>query len=138
MTHMHWGILGGMALAFSIQSAFAGNAWLVITSDPPGATIAVDNVYRGVTPQRPSDALRLQVPKGVRQINARVRVDGKDYTTKQTVRVRSNKESVVKLNLRPESAPVSALPASSAIYAKKPGHEWGFFPGKVEIPGRNF
>lgn len=138
MTRKHWGILGGMALALNIQSTFAGDAWLVITSNPPGATIAVDNVYRGVTPQRPSDALRLQVPKGVRQINARIRVDGKDYTTKQTVRVRSNKEIAIKLNLNAEPAPVSAIPATSATYAKKPGREWDFFPGKVEVPGRNF
>ncbi|MEI2769657.1 MAG: PEGA domain-containing protein [Candidatus Competibacter sp.] len=48
-----------MALAFGMRGAFSGEAWLAITSEPPGATIAVDNTYRGVTPQHPDDTLRI-------------------------------------------------------------------------------
>lgn len=138
MTRKHWGILSGMALAFSIQSTFAGDAWLIITSDPPGATIAVDNAYRGVTPQRPSDALRIQVPKGIRKINAHVRINGEDYTARQAVKARSKKEITVKLNLRAESTPVTAIPTASTIPVNKPLWEWHFSTDNIEIPGRNF
>ena len=59
MLRKHWLILSGMALAFGMQGACAEVAWLMITSEPPGATIAVDNTYRGVTPQNPDDTLRI-------------------------------------------------------------------------------
>ena len=59
MTCKYWLTFISIALAFGVQNAFAGDAWLVITSEPPGATIAVDNTYRGVTPQHPDDTLRI-------------------------------------------------------------------------------
>ena len=70
MTRKCWLILSGIALAFGIRGAYAGGAWLVITSEPSGATIVVDNAYRGVTPQRSGDGLRIHVSEGPRQINA--------------------------------------------------------------------
>ena len=59
MARRYWIIVSGIILTFGIQSAFSGEAWLAITSEPPGATIAVDNTYRGVTPQHPDDTLRI-------------------------------------------------------------------------------
>lgn len=59
MARRYWIIVSGITLTFGIQSAFSGEAWLAITSEPPGATIAVDNTYRGVTPQHPDDTLRI-------------------------------------------------------------------------------
>ena len=140
MARRYWIILSGIALAFGIRCADAGGAWLAITSEPPGATIAVDNSYRGVTPQRPGDALRIQVPEGTRKINARVQIDGKDYAAEQTVKARGTGEIAVKLQLRAASAPVPGVPpAIPPTHTGKPWwDEWSFPPGNVEVPGRNF
>lgn len=59
MLRKRWLILSRMALAFGMRGACAEVAWLMLTSDPPGATITVDNTYRGVTPQHPDDTLRI-------------------------------------------------------------------------------
>ncbi|MDG4552811.1 MAG: PEGA domain-containing protein [Candidatus Competibacter sp.] len=138
MARRYWIILSGMALAFGIQSAGAGGAWLVITSEPPGATIVVDSSYRGVTPQRPGDALRIQVAEGTRKINAHVQIDGKDYATEQTVKVRGTGETAIKLQLRAEPVPAPVVPVAPTSYTGKPWYEWSFPPGSVEVPGRNF
>ena len=58
MTRKYWGILSGVALVFSLQNSFAGEAWLVITSDPSGAAVFVDGTYRGATPQRHTRQLK--------------------------------------------------------------------------------
>jgi len=129
----------GIALAFGVQNTFAGDAWLVITSEPPGATIAVDNTYRGVTPQHPGDTLRIQVSEGTRKIDAYVRIDGQDYAAQKTVRAHGAKETMVKLRLHAASAPASGVPATPPAYTGKPWwDEWGFLPGHLEVPGRNF
>ena len=139
MMRIYWVILNGIALAFGIQSTFAGEAWLVITSEPPGAAIAVDNAYRGMTPQHPGDALRIQVSEGTRKIEARAQIDGQDYTAQQTVKARGTRETTVKLQLRAAPAPTAIIPATPTPYASKPWwYEWGFLPGNVEVPGRNF
>lgn len=138
VTRNRWKILIGIALAFGTQEAFTGEAWLVIASDPPGAAVSVDGAYRGVTPQHPGDVLRIQVSEGVREIKARVQVDGKDYVARQTVKARGNGETVVRLKLRTESTPTSVIPATSAVHASKLGCGWRFPVGNVEVPGRNF
>lgn len=139
MMRKHWLILSRMVLAFGIQSAFAGEAWLAITSEPPGAAIAVDNAYRGMTPQHPGDVLRIRVPEGARKIEASAQIDGQDYTAQQTVKARSARETAVKLQLRAAPVPVPAVPAASTPHTGKPWwSEWGLLPGNVEVPGRNF
>ena len=139
MTRKYWLILSRMALVLGIQNAFAEEAWLAITSEPPGATIVVDNAYRGVTSQRPGDVLRIQVSKGTRKINAHARIDGQDYTTQEIVKVRGARETAIKLQLRAASAPAPVIPAVPAPYTGKPwGDEWSLPPGNVEVPGRNF
>lgn len=139
MLRKHCLMLSGMILAFGIREACAGGAWLMITSEPPGATIMVDNAYRGVTPQHPSDALRIQVSEGTRKINAHAHIDGQDYTAQKIVKVRGTRETAVKLQLHAASAPVSGVPATPPLYTGKPWwSEWGLLPGNVEVPGRNF
>lgn len=96
MARRYWIIVSGITLTFGIQSAFSGEAWLAITSEPPGATIAVDNTYRGVTPQHPGDTLRIQVSEGTRKIDAYVRIDGQDYAAQKTVRAHGARETTVK------------------------------------------
>ncbi len=139
MLRKHCLMLSGMILAFGIREACAGGAWLMITSEPPGATIMVDNAYRGVTPQHPSDALRIQVSEGTRKINAHAHIDGQDYTAQKTVKVRGSRGTVVRLQLRAASVPVSGVPATPSLYTGKPWwSEWGLLPGNIEVPGRNF
>ena len=139
MAHKHWLILIGIALAFGIRGACAGGVWLMITSEPSGATIVVDNAYRGVTPQRSDDALRIQVSEGTRKINAHARIDGQDYSAQKIIKVRKAREIAVRLQLRAASAPVSDVPpATSPTYTGKPWYEWSLPPGNVEVPGRNF
>lgn len=140
MTRKYWLILSRMALVFGIQNAFAEETWLAITSEPPGASIVVDNAYRGVTPQRLGDVLRIQVSEGTRKINAHARIDGQDYTAQKIVKVRGARETAVKLQLRAASAPVSAVPpVIPPTHTGKPWwDEWGLSPGHVEVPGRNF
>lgn len=128
----------GITLAFGIQGAFAREAWLVITSDQPGAMVYVDNAYRGVTPQRPSDALRIQVPQGVHEINASVRIDGKDYVARQVVEARGDRKTFVQLNLREETARASSTPITSPIQASKPLFGPVIPVSDLEVPGRNF
>lgn len=133
-----WKILIGIALAFGTQEAFTGEAWLVITSDPPGATIDVDNTYRGVTPQRPSDALPIQVPQGTHEIKASVRIDGKDYVAREVVEVRGDRETFVQLNLRKESPRASITPTAPPIRGSKSLFGKAISLDKLEVPGRNF
>ncbi len=139
MLRKHCLMLSGMILAFGIREACAGGAWLMITSEPPGATIMVDNAYRGVTPQHPSDALRIQVSEGTRKINAHAHIDGQDYTAQKTVKVRGSRGTAVRLQLRAASVPVSSVPATPSLYTGKPWwSEGGLLPGNIEVPGRNF
>ncbi|MCB1823509.1 MAG: hypothetical protein KDJ54_02575 [Candidatus Competibacteraceae bacterium] len=125
-------------MAFGIQIVFAGEAWLAITSDPSGATISVDNAYRGVTPQHPGDVLRIRVSEGTRKINAHTRIDGQDYAAQKIVTVRGTGEIAVKLQLRAESVSASVVPVAPTSYIGKPWYEWNILPGNVEVPGRNF
>lgn len=106
----------GIALAFGVQNTFAGDAWLVITSEPPGATIAVDNTYRGVTPQHPGDTLRIQVSEGTRKIDAYVRIDGQDYAAQKTVRAHGARETA--------KAPVTRCIRASVRHS---GHSPGLY-----------
>lgn len=138
MTCKRWKLMSSIVLTFCIQRAFAGEGWLLITSKPPRATISVDDVYRGVTPERLGDALRVKVPAGVREISARVQVNGKEYAVKQTVKARQARETSVQLNLRMESACASALPGTSIIHVDKPKHGLVFPFGHLEVPGKNF
>jgi len=138
MAQKWWKGLSGLALVFSIQGAVAGDVWLVITSDQPGAAVFVDNVYRGVTPQRSSDALRIQAPQGTHEIKASVRIDGKDYVTRQAVDARGDRENPVQINLREETARASDAPTAPPVQAGKPPFETVIPVGELEVPGRNF
>ena len=137
MTRKYWGILSGVALVFSLQNSFAGEAWLVITSDPSGAAVFVDGTYRGATPQRPGDALRIQVSKGVREVDARVWVNGKEYVARQIVGAR-DRENFVQLNLREEAIRASVAPTVPPVQAGKPQSRTVIPFGELEVPGRNF
>lgn len=138
MIRKRWKGLSGIALVFSVQGAFAGEPWLVITSDPPGAAISVDNAYRGVTPQRVGDALRIRVSEGVREINAHVWVDGKEYAARRVVGVRKNRENFVQLNLHQETARASVAPTTPPVQAGKPRFGTVIPFSELEVPGRNF
>ena len=138
MTRKHWGILSGVALAFSIQGVFAGEAWLLISSDPPGAAVSVDGTYRGVTPKRRGDALRIQVSEGVREVDVRLRLDGKEYAARQVVEARADRENPVQLNLRQETARASIIPTTPPAQARKPRFGMMVPLGDLEVPGRNF
>lgn len=138
VTRNRWKILIWGALVFSIQGAFAGEAWLVITSDPPGAAVSVDNAYRGVTPQRPSDTLRIQVLPGTREVFARKKIAGKEYAARLTIEALGGKENRMQLNLREETARASATPAALPVETSKPRYGTVIRPGNLEVPGRNF
>ncbi|KAB2929592.1 MAG: hypothetical protein F9K25_10470 [Candidatus Contendobacter sp.] len=112
MIRKRWKGLTGIALVFSLQGAFAGEAWLVITSDQPGAMVSVDNAYRGVTPQRPSDALHIQVSLGTRKIHAHKQIAGKEYAARVTMKAIGGKENLLQLNLREEATRASTTPTT--------------------------
>ena len=131
-------ILSGIILAFILQVACAGEAWLLISSDPPGAAVSVDGTYRGVTPKRRGDALRIQVSKGVREVDVRLRLDGKEYAARQVVEARADRENPVQLNLRQETARASIIPTTPPAQARKPRFEMMIPLGDLEVPGRNF
>jgi hypothetical protein len=137
MAHNQWKLLSSIALTLSVQSALAGEAWLVIASDLPEAIISVDNVYRGVTPQRLGDTLRVKVVKGMREIKVRKQVDGREYMAQKTVEVIDNKEILVQFNLREQPN----FPATTTIpYLQRdsPGIVPVFPLGEMEVPGKNF
>lgn len=138
MTQKWWKCLSEIALVFSIQGAFAGDVWLVITSDQPGAAISVDNAYRGATPQRPSDALRIQVPQGTHEIKASVQIDGKEYVTRQAVDARGDRETLVRFDLHEETIRALATPAALPVETSKPRYGTIIRPGNLEVPGKNF
>lgn len=139
MTRKRWKGLSGLALVFSIQGALAGEAWLVITSDQPGAVVSVDNTYRGVTPQRPSDALRIQVLPGTRKVLAQKQIAGKEeYAARVTMEAIGGKENLVQLNLREEATRASATPKALPVQTSKPRYGTVIQPGNLEVPGRNF
>ncbi|MBK8534122.1 MAG: hypothetical protein IPL59_02810 [Candidatus Competibacteraceae bacterium] len=139
MIRNRWKLFSGIALlTFSIQRTLAGEAWLVITSDPPGAVISIDDAYRGVTPQHPGDALRVKVAEGTRKIDARVRIDGKEYAVRQVVEAQGEGENHVQVNLREEVVRTLAAPITSPVQASKPPFGTVIPDGKLEVPGRNF
>jgi hypothetical protein len=138
MRSRQWKALILMVMAFGIQQAFAGEVWLMISSDAPGAVVSVDNVYCGATPQHSGDVLRIRVPEGVREINARVKIDGKKYTARQTAQVVQDKENLVKFNWSRESALVAGSPVTSPVHAVQSGLQSTLPPNGLEVPGKNF
>ena len=140
MSDQRWNFLGGMAIALALSPAtFAGEGWLIITSHPPGATIYVDNTDRGITPQRPQDALRIKVTDGVREIQARKQVGGKEYAAQQSIKVSGNKEIPVQLHLR---EPQMELPAVTSVTTPHLHRDQGIGTanpiGELMVPGKNF
>lgn len=130
--------LSSIAFVFGIQGAFAAEAWLLVTSDLPGAAVSVDNIYRGVTPQRSSDALRIRVSEGVRVIEVRKQVNGREYAKKQTVNVTKENENLVRFNLRKKTASISVIPTGSSVQNSESRFGRVIPLGKLEVPGRNF
>ena len=126
-----------VALIFGAHGALAGEAWLMITSDLPGAAILVDNTYRGVTPQRPGDTLRIMVSEGIRQIQARKQVDGKEYAAQQNIRVIGHQQIPVQFNWRKQNDP-PAITGSTPLYPGRPETQPTFPLGEMEVPGKNF
>jgi hypothetical protein len=134
-----WKILSALTLVFGIQGAFAGEAWVVITSDLPEVAVSVDDAYRGVTPQRPGDALRIRVDAGARVIEAHKRVNGQEYAMRQIVEVTGRNENFVQFNLRQKSASVLVTPPTPPVQDSTPWFGRIAPPlGKLEVPGRNF
>lgn len=138
MTRKHGAILSGIVLAFGFEGSFAGETWLMIASDPPGAVVAVDGTYHGVTPQHLEDVLRIQVSEGIREIDAHLRLGGKDYTAKQVVNAQVDRENPVQINLREETARASDAPTAPPAQAGKPPFGTVIPVGELEVPGRNF
>ena len=140
MTRNQWKRLSGIILLIlSIQGAWAGEAWLLITTDLPGAVISVDAAYRGVTPQSPQDALRVKVTDGIREIQARKQVGGKEYAAQQSIKVSGNKEIPVQLHLR---EPQMELPAVTTATTPHLHRDQGIGTanpiGELTVPGKNF
>lgn len=138
MFHNRGKLLSGVALVFGIQVAFAEEAWLVIVSDPPGVAVSVDGTYRGTTPQRPGDALRIQVSEGVREVDARLRLDGKEYAARQVVEAWVDRENPVQINLRQETARALIIPTTPPVQARNPRFGMRVPLDDLEVPGRNF
>lgn len=138
MVCKRWKLFYGIALAFGVQGAFAGEAWLLITSDPPGAAVSVDDAYRGTTPQRSGDALRIRVTEGIRAVYAHKRVDGKEYAAQQTVEVIGGVETFVPFKLREKAASAPVTSTAAPVQASKPHLGTVISPGELEVPGRNF
>ncbi|MER2528913.1 MAG: hypothetical protein ABTR07_13375 [Candidatus Competibacter denitrificans] len=142
MIKKQWKLISGVALALATtQGAFAGQSWLLIISDKPESAIFVDNVYRGVTPQRPGDALRLEIKAGARVIGARKQFKGREYTAVKTVKIPKRAgENVVRFNLHEEEAvadPKQPLTATVQT-SSRPRFEATVLPTDLEVPGRNF
>jgi len=126
-----------ITLIFGAHGALAGEAWLMITSDLPGTAILVDNTYRGVTPQRPGDTLRIMVNEGIRQIQARKQVDGKEYAAQQNVEGISHQQIPVQFNLR-EQKDSPYITGSTPLYPGRPEIQPTFPLREMEVPGKNF
>lgn len=137
MAHNQWKLFNSIALTLCIQSALAGEAWLVISSDLPEAIVSVDNVYRGVTPQRSGDALRVKVVKGMREIKVRKQMDGKDHIAQKTVEVIDNKEILVQFNLHKQPH-FPATATTPYLQRDSPGIVPVFPLSDMEVPGKNF
>lgn len=133
-----WCFLVGMAFMLSAPELFAGEIWLAIVSDSPGAAVAVDGTYRGVTPQRLGDILHIQVSNGTHEISASVRVDGKDYVSRQVIKAREDRENLVRINLHQEITRASALPMVVPAQASKSPLEMQLPLDDLKVPGRNF
>ncbi|MCC8992062.1 MAG: hypothetical protein LM514_05720 [Streptococcus sp.] len=138
MIRNFWTLFGAIALIFGVRGALAGEAWLIITSDLPGTMISVDNTYRGITPQRPGDALRVTVSEGIRQIQARKQVDGKEYAAQQNVEVIGHQQIPVQFNLREQNDSPAITGSTPDWYPGSPGVRPTFPLGEMEVPGKNF
>lgn len=135
-----WKLFRGIGLILSVQTAFAGEAWLLIASDLPGVVVLVDGAYRGTTPEQPGDALRIQVPEGVRVIEVRKPINGKEkeYTARQTVEIISDKETFVQFNFDGKSSSASVSSKNVDMRSTKPIIQSIYPYGELEIPGKNF
>lgn len=138
MIRKRWKGLSGIAFMLNIHGVFAGETWLVILSDQSGAMVSVDNAYRGVTPQRPSDALRIQVSPGTREVLAHKQIAGMEYAARVTMEVIGGKENLVQLNLREETPRASVAPTAPPVQAGKPRFGTVIPLNELEVPGRNF
>ena len=138
MIRNYWTLFSVITLIFSTHGALAGETWLMITSDLPGVTILVDNTHRGITPPHPGDALRIMVSEGIRQIQARKQVNGKEYAVQQNVEVIGHQQIPVQFNLR-EQINAPAINGSTPYwYPGSPGVRPTFPLGEMEVPGKNF
>lgn len=133
-----WRLLMGMALALGIPGVFAGETWLVIVSDSPGAVVSVDGTYRGMTPQHLGDVLRIQVSEGIREVDAHLQLNGREYAAKQVVNAQIDRENPVQINLRQETAGAPTHLTTPKIRASKPPFGTVIPLGELEVPGRNF
>lgn len=131
-------IIGVIMFVFETQTVFASEPWLVITSDLPGAAVSVDGIYRGVLPQQPGDALRIQLTQGTHEIDASVSLGGKDYVTRHVVEVQANRENLVQINLRQEIAHAPTSPTALPGQVGRPQLEMKWPLDELEVPGRNF
>lgn len=140
MIHNYWKEISTIAFLVSTHSAFASEAWLIITSDPPGATILVDNAYRGVTPQHSGDALRIKVVEGIRKIQAGRQIEGKKYVVRKNIEVIGDKEIPIKFNFLGQTDSPEFI--ATMPYLHHENLEIGqpiISPmGKMEVPGKNF
>jgi len=137
MIRNYWVLFSTIALILGIRDALAGEAWLMITSDLPGAAISIDNTYRGITPQHSEDALWVKVAEGIRQIRASKKIDGKDYAAQQDIEVIANKEIPVRFNLY-EQMSSPAVTTTPYLHSDSPEIGRTLPLGEMEVPGKNF
>ncbi len=137
MIRNYWVLFSTIALILGIRDTLAGEAWLMITSDLPGAAISVDNTYRGITPQYSEDVLRVKVAEGIRQIRASKKIDNKDYAAQQDIEVIANKEIPVRFNLH-EQVSSPAVTTTPYLHSDSPEIGRTLPLGEMEVPGKNF
>lgn len=133
-----WRRLIWIALMLTVQEAFTREGWLLIASDPPSAVVSVDNVYRGTTPQRLGDALRIRVPEGTRLVEVRKPINGKKCVARKTVEVTGEKENFVQFNLHKKEASAPITPVTPPVQDGQPQLGTIIPLGELEVPGRNF
>lgn len=134
-----WKMVVLILMALTIRYASAEEIGLAITSNLPGASISVDDVYRGTTPPQSGDALSIQVPEGMRVISARKRHAGQDYTAQQTLEVTPGQNNRVRLELQPPSKPaVVAVPVAPLVQSEVTKPEQILPRSRPEVPGKNF
>lgn len=130
--------LGGIAFIFGIQGSSAAEAWLLITSNLPEASVFIDDIYYGVTPRRSSDALRIEVSEGIQVIEIRKRINGRECAKKQIIEVARENQKLVQFSLCRKTASILVVPTALPMQDSEQRLGKVIPLGELKVPGRNF